>query len=178
MPAVPTSISAHVAALPAPRVERTMTHPLLNIEAVALCAVLRGADKGATVAAFGRAKGPWLRIFLAPPHGIPSHDTRGRVFARPDPAAFGRCFPAWAAAVAPSTIRPRDSRDDVTGRAALHLVRAWAAESGLVLDQLAAAGKSNEITAIPRAAGAARSGRLHGDDRRHGPPDGHSRPGR
>lgn len=91
MPAVPTSISAHVAALPAPRVERTMTHLLLNIEAVALCAVLRGADKGATVAAFGRAKEPWLRIFLAPPHGIPSHDTRG---VRPLlPGMGGRCRP-------------------------------------------------------------------------------------
>jgi hypothetical protein len=33
------------------------------------------------VEAFGKAKENWLRTFLALPHGIPSHDTFGRVFA-------------------------------------------------------------------------------------------------
>ena len=34
------------------------------------------------VAQFGHRKEAFLRRFLDPPHGIPSHDTFGRVFAR------------------------------------------------------------------------------------------------
>jgi len=37
---------------------------------------------------FARAKEGWLRRFLTLPHGIPSHDTIARVFARIDPQAL------------------------------------------------------------------------------------------
>ena len=108
---------------------------------------------------FGRAKEPWLRTFLALPNGIPSHDPFGRVFARLDPEAFGRCFVSWVQAVAPETLGHlravdgktwRGSHDRPNGQAPLHLVSAWAAASGLVLGQVAVDDKSNEITAIPR----------------------------
>src|SRR5205807_5924194 len=44
----------------------------------------------------------------------------------------------------------RRSHDGATGKKALHLVSAWAAENRLVLAQLATEEKSNEITAIPK----------------------------
>ena len=158
MPAIPTSVSAHFADLPGPRVERTKEHRLVDILTIGLCAVLCGADGWTDMEAFGRAKAPWLRTFLALPSGIPSHDTFGRVFARLDPDAFGRCFAAWVQAVAPETLGHlraidgktlRGSHDRANGRAPLHLVSAWAGASGLVLGQVAVDDKSNEITAIP-----------------------------
>jgi predicted transposase YbfD/YdcC len=158
VPVVPTSISTHFAGVPDPRVERTKEHRLVDILTIGLCAVICGADGWSDMATFGQAKERWLRTFLALPSGIPSHDTFGRVFARLDPEAFGRCFVAWVRAVAPETLGHvravdgktlRGSHDRPAGRAALHLVSAWAADSGLVLGQVAVGGKSNEITAIP-----------------------------
>ncbi len=158
MPALPTSISTHFAALPDPRIERTKEHRLVDLLTIGLCAVICGADGWTDMETFGRAKEPWLRTFLALPSGIPSHDTFGRVFARLDPEAFGRCFVAWVRAVAPETLHHlvavdgktlRGSHDRPNGQAPLHLVSAWAAASGLVLGQVAVDDKSNEITAIP-----------------------------
>src|SRR5450432_45325 len=48
----------------------------------------------------------------------------------------------------PTTLRR--SFDRGTGKAALHLVSAWATEQHLVLGQVAVDSKSNEITAIPK----------------------------
>ena len=46
----------HFAALDDPRVERTRHHALLDIVAIALCAVICGADGWVEVEAFGQAK--------------------------------------------------------------------------------------------------------------------------
>jgi predicted transposase YbfD/YdcC len=153
-----TSIGAHFAPLTDPRADRGQDHLLVDILTIALCAVLCGADGWVAVETFGRAKAAWLRTFLALPGGIPSHDTFGRVFARLDPVEFQRCFLAWVGAMVPDTVGQvvaldgktlRRSHDRSNGKAALHLVSAWACGSGLVLGQLAVADKSNEIAAIP-----------------------------
>src|SRR5207249_1548471 len=102
--------------------------------------------------------GTWLRSFLALPHGIPSHDTFGRVVAALDPHQFEQCFLAWVRAVVTQTAGAvvaldgktlRHSYDRGTGQAALHLVSAWATANHLVLGQVAVDAKSNEITALP-----------------------------
>src|SRR5438093_11723551 len=85
---VSPSLREYFAALPDPRIERTKRHQLLDIITIASCAVLCGADSWVDVELFGPAKLTWLRSFLALPHGIPSHDTFGRVFAALDPHQF------------------------------------------------------------------------------------------
>jgi predicted transposase YbfD/YdcC len=158
MPRIPTSITAHFAGLPDPRVERTKRHQLLDILTIALCAVLCGADDFVGMATFAGAKEGWLRTFLPLPGGIPCHDTFGRVFAALDPEAFQACFLAWARAVVPSTAGQvvaldgkalRGAQARSRGQAALHMVSDWASESRLVLGQVAVEERSNEITAIP-----------------------------
>jgi predicted transposase YbfD/YdcC len=158
MPARPTTISLHFGTLPDPRVERTKEHLLVDILTIGLCAVLCGGEGWTDMATFGQSREPWLRTFLTLPSGIPSHDTFGRVFAALDPDAFGAAFVAWVRAVAPDTVGQvvaidgktlRRAHDRAKGKAALHLVSAWADASGLVLGQVAVDDKSNEITAIP-----------------------------
>jgi predicted transposase YbfD/YdcC len=154
----PTSISEHFATLTDPRVERCKIHPLVEIVTIALCGVICGADDWVAIEAFGQEKEAWLRTFLALPGGIPSHDTFGRVFARLDPDEFRGCFVAWVRAVVGQVGEQvvaidgkalRGSHDRAAGKAALHLVSAWATASGLVLGQVATDARSNEITAIP-----------------------------
>src|SRR6476469_9110015 len=158
-PAVGPSLREHFAALPDPRIDRTKRHQLLDIITIAICAVLCGADPWVDVELFGRAKLTWLRSFLALPHGIPSHDTFGRVFAALDPRQFEACFLGWVPAVVARTRGEvvaldgktlRRSHDRGAGQEALQVVSAWATANRLVLGQVAVDPESNEITAVPR----------------------------
>jgi predicted transposase YbfD/YdcC len=150
-------ILAHFAHLEDPRISPATRHRLLDIVAIAVCAVVCGADTWVEVEAFGRAKEAWLRTFLELPHGIPSHDTFGRVFAALDPEQFEVGFRSWVAAIARATAGAvavdgktlRRSHDAPAGKEALVLVSAWAEANRLVLGQVAVAPDSNEIPAIP-----------------------------
>jgi hypothetical protein len=75
----------HFQTLEDPRIERTKEHNLLDILVIALCTLLTGGEGFQDMELFGKSKRPWLQTFLALPHGIPSHDTFGRVFARLNP---------------------------------------------------------------------------------------------
>lgn len=153
------TISEHFAKLKDPRVERTKHHQLLDIVVIAICAVICGADSWVDVETFGKAKRKWLKTFLDLPHGIPSHDTFGRVFARLDPEQFQACFLKWIQAVAEVTQgqvvaidgkQLRHSFDTASGKAGIYMVSAWATANRLVLGQLKVDERSNEITAIPK----------------------------
>jgi predicted transposase YbfD/YdcC len=152
------TLTAHFAALDDPRVERTRLHPLLSIVTIALCGVLCGASSWDEIAEFGEGREEWFARFVPLPHGIPSHDTFNRVFAALDPRQFRACFQQWMQAVAgvlPTQVIALDgktlrgSRDPANGRAAIHMVSAWATANQLVLAQEKVDAKSNEITALP-----------------------------
>jgi predicted transposase YbfD/YdcC len=153
------NIRTHFADLKDPRLERTRLHNLMDILVIALCAVISGADGWLDIAAYGVAKYEWLQTFLELPNGIPSHDTFRRVFCLLEPAAFLECFQGWIEAlseelgikrIAIDGKSLRRSFDRASGKAALHLVSAWATEQHLVLGQVAVDCKSNEITAMPK----------------------------
>ena len=151
------AVSQYFATVEDPRIDRTKDHALLDIIIITLCAVICGAESWVAVEEFGTTKRAWLETFLDLPHGIPSHDTFGRVFARIDPQQFQYSFMQWVRAlqqvhgdlIAIDGKTHRGTHDRPNGKAALHLVSAWAAENRLVLGQVAVDDKSNEITAIP-----------------------------
>src|SRR5829696_6821199 len=158
MPPPPASIWDYFSELPDPRRSQGRRHKLTDILAIALCAVLCGADDFTEIEEFGATREAWLRRFLELPHGIPSHDTFGRVFAALDPEAFGRCFMSWVrgvarlsegAIVAIDGKAVRRSYDAASECPAIKLVSAWAREQRLTLGQVKVAEGSNEITAVP-----------------------------
>jgi predicted transposase YbfD/YdcC len=159
-------IMTHFGDLPDPRKPLGKRHVLGDMLVIAICAVICGAEGWCQVAEFGRSKRSWFATFLELPHGIPSHDTFGRVFAALDPAAFERCFTSWTATLAESsdgTLVSLDGKSirrsfahawDASGMA--HLVSAFAGHNRLVLGQLALDPggddglRGNEITTLEK----------------------------
>lgn len=151
----------HFSSLNDPRIEnhRNKQHLLSDILVLTILSVICGADSWVDVENFGYAKEDWLRTFLKLPHGIPSHDTIGRLFCLLDPKQLQECFLSWVnslvttnegeiIAIDGKTLR--NSYDRGGTRKALHMVSAWAVNNKLVLGQVKTDEKSNEITAIPQ----------------------------
>jgi predicted transposase YbfD/YdcC len=150
-------IAEHFGQVKDPR-QHHVDHLLIEIIIIAICAVVCGANNWVEVEEFGKAKEDWLRTFLILPNGIPSHDTFGRVFGLIDPHQFQNGFVSWVTAISQITAgqiiaidgkRLRRSHDGRLGKAAIHMVSAWATQNRLVLGQVKTDEKSNEITAIP-----------------------------
>ncbi|MBF8251581.1 MAG: ISAs1 family transposase [Deltaproteobacteria bacterium] len=152
------AIVEHFKDIEDPRIERGKLHNLIDIIAIAICAVICGADTWEDIELFGEAKHEWLKQFLELPNGIPSHDTFGRVFSIISPVEFQRSFLNWIKAISESIEREvvaidgktsRRSYDKSKGKGAIHMVSAWATANRVVLGQVKTEDKSNEITAIP-----------------------------
>jgi predicted transposase YbfD/YdcC len=143
--------------LPDPRQPGKVIYPLQEILLLCLLAVLAGAECFVEIARFGEKKIELLRRFLPFKDGTPSHDQLGDIFATLDATHFQRCFVAWVAkmlGVSPDVVAvdgktSRRSADKRRGKAAIHMVSAFAARQRLVLGQVKVADKSNEIIAIP-----------------------------
>jgi predicted transposase YbfD/YdcC len=140
------------------RSQQGRRHALIDIIAIAIIGVICGADDWVSIELVGKAKEKWLRTFLELPHGIPSHDTFGKVFAWLDPEEFQTCFMEWIRDIATMTTGQvvaidgksiRRSHDQARGKEPIHLVNAWASQNELVIGQRKVESKSNEIKAIP-----------------------------
>jgi len=92
------------------------------------------------------------------PHGIPSHDTIGRLSAQLNPKEFEQAFLNWIKAVkeickeeivALDGKTLRRSYDKNSEKAEIHMVSAWASKNRMILGQIKTNEKSDEITAIP-----------------------------
>lgn len=159
LPSFDDTILKYFSHLEDPRIERTKQHLLIDIIALAILAVISGAESWVAIETYAQSKREWLETFLTLPNGIPSHDTIARVFARLNPQAFEQCFHQWVESITEAIgaqVIPidgktvRQSFDRNQGQKAIHVVSAWASEHRLVLGQLKVDSKSNEITAIPK----------------------------
>ncbi len=141
-----------------PRVDRGCNHDLLEMVFIALTAALCGANGWADVERFAKAKLDWFLQYIELPHGVPSHDTFGRVFARLDTGEFLSAMHEWVDQFAGS-LRGRGiaidgktlrgSFDQAAGQSPLHTITAFATDTRLVLRQMSVGEKSNEIPAVP-----------------------------
>ena len=130
-----------------------------DIIAVAICAVIAGADSWVDIESFGSAKIDWFETFLELPNGIPSHSAFGRVFSIIDARNFQDLFIEWTkrvweaaegqvAAIDGKTVRR--SADKAKGKSPIHMAGAWSTANGVALGQVKTNARSNETTSIPK----------------------------
>ncbi len=151
------SLTGHFSILVDPRVQRTREHELMDVLVIGLCCMVCGGESFYDMEHFGQAKLAWFKTFLKLPNGVPSHDTFNRLFCALNPRQFLDCFLSWTQSVRaaiPGEIVALDGkalrRAIDAGAGPRCIVSAWAEDNGLVLGQLEADGKSNEITAVPQ----------------------------
>jgi predicted transposase YbfD/YdcC len=157
----PTGIEqllAFFAVVHAPRRQHATTWPPLEtILTLTILATICGAQNGVEIAHWGHAKAAWLSAFLDLTHGMPSHDTFGRVCALLDSSSLQQAFASWMQALADlrqaivaldgKTLRR--SLDRADGKGPIPIVNAWSSANALVLAQFKVDAKTNEITALP-----------------------------
>lgn len=131
--------------------------PLVDVIMLGFCGVLAGGEDFVEITTWGKLHEGFLRTFLELPQGIPSHDTLTRVFAVVPAATLQTVLLPWLQErreVAGEWIhvdgKPlRGTRCQSRKLKALHVVSAWAGQTGFTLGQVAVDTKSNEITAMP-----------------------------
>ena len=148
----------HLSRIEDPRMEGKCEHLLVDILVIALCATICGAEHMTEFEEFGECKEKWFRSFLKLPNGIPSHDTFREVFKNIDPKQLRQCYVDWIQGfmkgvdvqhICLDGKTVRGSRHDPDDKNPIHMVSAYAPESGLVLTQEKVGEKTNEITALP-----------------------------
>jgi predicted transposase YbfD/YdcC len=158
MPPMTCALVEKLQTIPAPRRPcANLKHPLVDIILVGFCGVLGGCEDFVEIAEWGKVHEEALRSFLELPHGIPAHDTFNRVFALLKPTTLQEVLLPWLLerrGLPGDWIHVDGKTLRQTGRAtrklkALHVVSAWAGQTGLTLGQVAVDAKSNEITAMP-----------------------------
>jgi len=153
------SLEEHFGELEDYRRRGSISHLLIDILFITICAVISGANNLKAVAIYAKRKRIWLEETLKLANGIPSYTTFWMVFMLLDPHALEKCFVQW---VQSKIQLKKGSVVNIDGKAQrgtakkgqphsfVHIVSAWAATNHITLGQLKVDGKSNEITAIPK----------------------------
>lgn len=148
-----------------------MAHPLPEVLFLVVCGTIAACDDFDEIVEWGEDNLDFLRGFLPYHHGVPGARWLRILMNRIDGELFSEIFVSWATALrpdAPALVAldgktSRGSLDRGGGRAALHLVSAFATRERLVIGQEAvgAGGSEQEaiLTLIDRLAG---KGRLAG----------------
>jgi predicted transposase YbfD/YdcC len=147
----------HFALLDDERESWRVAHPLPEVLLLAVCGTIGACDDFDEIVEWGGDNLPFLRRFLPYHHGVPGSRWLRILLNRIDPALFSELFLSWAQALRPDAPdlvaidgkTSRGSHDRGNGRAALHLVSAFATRERLVLAQEAVAEGGCEQTAIP-----------------------------
>ena len=137
-----------------PRISNATRHDFNEMPAIALFSSLCGGQTCVEMASFAVSNEAFLRTFMRLEYRLPSHDSFSRVFRRMDPEPFGMALAAfakkWAKALEKDDVRQiaidgkavRRAFKDASERSPLHLVQAFAPNSGLVLGQAEVDGQS------------------------------------
>lgn len=158
MPPLTCALVEQLQAIPDPRRQcANLKHPLVDVIVLGFCGVVAGCEDFVEITTWGKLHEGFLRTFLELPQGIPSHDTLTRVFAVVPAATLQAVLLPWLQErreVAGEWIHVdgktlRGTRCQSRKLKALHVVSAWAGQTGLTLGQVAVEAKSNEITAVP-----------------------------
>lgn len=145
----------HFALIEDDREEWRVAHPLPEVLLLMVCGTIAAGDDFEDIADWGEDNLAFLRRFLPYHHGLPCARWLRMLMNRIDPALFAECFRSWVAAAWPDApelvaIDGKTSRGSRgRGRAALHLVSAFATRERLVLAQEAVADGSCEQDTIP-----------------------------
>jgi predicted transposase YbfD/YdcC len=159
MPAMTCPLVERLETIVDPRRQcENLKHRLVDIIILGFCGVLAGCDDFVEIAEWAQVHEGFFRSFLELPPGIPAHDTFTRVFALLKPATLQEVWLPWLLErrglpgdwlqVDGKTLR--QTRRTTPKLKALHVVSAWAGQTGMTLGQVAVDAKSNEITAIPQ----------------------------
>jgi predicted transposase YbfD/YdcC len=132
-------------------------YPLREVLFLVVCGTIASGDDYDDIVDWGKAHLAFLRGFAEFHFGIPCADWLRCVMNRIDPKLFAACFMAWTRELRPDVPdvvafdgkTSRRTHDRSAGKAALHLVSAFATAERLVLGQQAVADKSCEQEAIP-----------------------------
>jgi predicted transposase YbfD/YdcC len=159
MPAMTCALVEKLERIADPRRQcANLKHPLVDIIIVGFCGVLGGCEDFVEIAEWAKGNEAFFRTFLELPHGIPAHDTFNRVFALLKPSTLQEVLLPWLLerrGLPGDWIHLDGKTLRQTGRTtpklkALHVVSAWAGQTGMTLGQVAVDAKSNEITAMPQ----------------------------
>lgn len=158
---MPTNFLTCIRDIPDHRIAGMVTYPLDELLLTTLVGVLCGAEDFDDVESIGAELESWMGRFLPFASGIATAQTFRRFFRLVDARALERAFGSWVASfqdvikgvVAIDGKTLRASRDAGPASKALHMVSAYACETGMVIGQRPVDGKSNEITAIPELLG-------------------------
>lgn len=137
-----------------PRVEDNQKYRLVDLLIIIVCAILAGANTITDIHAYAQVKVGMFQQFLQM-STTPSYDVFWWLLTRLNPRQIEGCFVRWIQslpdedknrliAIDGKYLRGASSR----GRQ-VHLVSAWDSHRSLLLGQVKACEKSNEITAIP-----------------------------